>query len=209
MRFSHLLSLLVCCMMSLSTSAAPVGSKFFTNRDGLRLHYLEAGHGQETIVLVPGWLMPAAVFRLQLEALGEQFRVLAFDPRSHGQSEISNESHDPARRMADMEDFLTAAGVGDYVLAGWSLGVLESLDFIERKAQPGLRGLILIDNSIGEELRRGRRPATRSAAAPTPGNASSICVTSAAASSGPHRPRTSPRPCCGRRCRCLRARPIS
>ena len=150
MTLLRILVLLVCCVTSLSTVAAPVGSKFFTNRDGLRLHYLEAGHGQRTIVLVPGWLMPAAVFRLQLEALGGEFRVLAFDPRSQGQSEISNGSHDPARRMADMEDFLNAAGVGDYVLAGWSLGVLESLDFIERKPQAGLRGLILIDNSIGE-----------------------------------------------------------
>ena len=82
-------------MMSLSSLAAPVGSRFFINRDGLRLHYLEAGRGQKTIVLIPGWLMPAAVFRLQLEALGEQFRVLAFDPRSQGQSEISNEAHAP------------------------------------------------------------------------------------------------------------------
>lgn len=150
MRFRHLLPLLVCCMVSLSSLAAPAGSRFFTNREGLRLHYLEAGAGEKTIVLIPGWLMPAAVFRLQLEVLGDQFRVLAFDPRSQGQSEISSGPHDPARRMADMEDFLNAADVGDYVLAGWSLGVLESLDFIERKPQAGLRGLILIDNSIGE-----------------------------------------------------------
>ena len=84
MNFRRILALLVCCVTSLSALAAPVGSKFFTNRDGLRLHYLEAGHGQKTVVLIPGWLMPAAVFRLQLEALGEQFRVLAFDPRSQG-----------------------------------------------------------------------------------------------------------------------------
>lgn len=148
--FRRILAFLVCCVTSLSSLAAPVGSKFFTNREGLRLHYLEAGHGEKTVVLVPGWLMPAAVFRLQLEALGDQFRVLAFDPRSQGQSEISTGPHDPARRMADLEDFLSAAAVGDYILAGWSLGVLESLDFIERKPQAGLRGLILIDNSIGE-----------------------------------------------------------
>jgi len=150
MTFLRILAFVVCCVTSPSILAAPVDSKFFTNRDGLRLHYLEAGHGEKTVVLIPGWLMPAAVFRLQLEALGDQFRVLAFDPRSQGQSEISAGPHDPARRMADMEDFLNAAGVGDYVLAGWSLGVLESLDFIERKPQAGLRGLILIDNSIGE-----------------------------------------------------------
>ena len=160
MKFRRILALLVCCVTSLPALAVPVGSKFFTNRDGLRLHYLEAGHGQKTVVLIPGWLMPAAVFRLQLEVLGDQFRVLAFDPRSQGQSDISTEPHDPVRRMADMEDFLRAAGVSDYVLAGWSLGVLESLDFIERKPQAGLRGLILIDNSIGEGT--PPRPSARS-----------------------------------------------
>lgn len=137
-------------LLSSSTLAASLGAHFFSNRDGLRLHYLEAGSGPRTIVFIPGWLMPAAVFRLQLEALGDEFRVLAFDPRSQGQSEITRGPHDPATRVADLEDFLQAAGVGDYVLAGWSLGVLEALDFIERKPQAGLRGLILIDNSIGE-----------------------------------------------------------
>lgn len=136
-------------------ATAVVSSHFFMNREGLRLHYLEAGSGSRTIVFVPGWLMPAAIFRPQLEGLGGEFRVLAFDPRSQGESEVSTGPHDPERRMDDLDDFLHAAGVQDYVLAGWSLGVMESLDFIERKPQAGLRGLILIDNSIGA----GRPPA--------------------------------------------------
>lgn len=138
--------------------AETVTDHYFTNRDGLRLHYLEAGNGQETIVFIPGWLMPAAVFRLQLESLSDKFRVLAFDPRSQGKSEIFQGEHSIARRLNDMEDFLRAAEVKDYVLAGWSLGVLESLNFIERKPQAGLRGLIIIDNSIGE----GTPPPARS-----------------------------------------------
>jgi len=146
----RVLSWFALCLTCSPLFAANVSTHFFTNREGLRLHYLEAGRGARTIVFVPGWLMPAAVFRLQLEALGDEFRVLAFDPRSQGESEVSSGSHDPQRRLADMEDFLHAAGVSDYVLAGWSLGVLEVLDFIERRPQSGLRGLILIDNSIGE-----------------------------------------------------------
>lgn len=153
-----LLCLAGLAVMSSATFGASLSARFFSNRDGLRLHYLEAGSGRQTIVFVPGWLMPAAVFRLQLQALGDEFRVLAFDPRSQGLSEVSHGPHDPARRMADLEDFLLAAGVGDYVLAGWSLGVLESLDFIEQKPQGGLRGLVLIDNSIGE----GRPPVATS-----------------------------------------------
>lgn len=149
--------MLRCCMALVlmlggwmaGAEAAVVQSHYFMTRDGLRLHYLEAGSGPRTIVFIPGWLMPAAIFRPQLEGLGEQFHVLALDPRSQGDSEVSNGPHDPEHRINDMEDFLQAAGVHEYVLAGWSLGVMESLDFIERKPQAGLRGLILIDNSIG------------------------------------------------------------
>lgn len=94
--------------------------------------------------------MPAEIFRNQLEGLGQDFHVLAFDPRSQGKSQVSSGSHAPEVRMDDMEDFLHAADVHDFVLAGWSLGVLEVLDFIARKPQVGLKGLILIDNSIGE-----------------------------------------------------------
>jgi microsomal epoxide hydrolase len=154
----QVLPLLILFFISPISMSATINDHYFYNRDGLRLHYLEAGQGTFTVVFIPGWLMPASVFRLQLETLGSQFRVLAFDPRSQGQSEIYYGSHTVMARMNDMEDFLRAAQVHDYVLAGWSLGVLESLDFIEHYPQKGLRGLVLIDNSIGA----GKPPAARS-----------------------------------------------
>ena len=137
--------------------AAPVQHHTFTTSDGVRLHYIEAGRGEKTIVLIPGWLMPAAVFEKQFEALSTSYRVLALDPRSQGLSEVTKLSHAPKRRIQDIAEFLKAAHVKDFVLAGWSLGVLESLDFVANYKPKGLRGLILIDNSVGE----GRPPASR------------------------------------------------
>ena len=129
----------------------------FVTSDGVRLHYLEAGSGDRVIVFIPGWLMPAAVFERQLSVLGEEFRILVLDPRSQGQSELTSKSHDPIRRTQDILEFLKATGTHEFILAGWSLGVMEVLDLIARHPQAGLRGLILIDNSIGE----GRPPAPR------------------------------------------------
>lgn len=139
-------------LVSLMNTAFAHGieDRYFRNRDGLLLHYLEAGDSSRTIVLVPGWLMPAAVFRRQLEALSDDYRVIAFDPRSQGASELSSASHAPARRIADLEDLLGAAGVADYILVGWSLGVLEILDFVAQTRRSLPQGLVLIDNSIGE-----------------------------------------------------------
>ena len=147
-----------CCTLSLLTTglsqATPVHHHYFKTTDGVRLHYLEAGKGEQTLVFIPGWVMPAAVFEQQLLLLSTQFRVLAFDPRSQGLSELTALSHAPQRRMRDMDEFLKAANVKNFILAGWSLGVLESLDYLANYQPKGLRGLILIDNSVGE----GRPP---------------------------------------------------
>jgi microsomal epoxide hydrolase len=138
--------------------ANPSHHRYFTSSDGVRLHYIEAGKGERTLVFIPGWVMPAAVFEQQLLALSDQFRVLAFDPRSQGLSALTTLSHAPQRRMKDMDEFLKAAKVNHFILAGWSLGVLESLDYLANYNPKGLRGLILIDNSVGE----GRPPGGRS-----------------------------------------------
>jgi len=137
--------------------AAPVHHHTFKTSDGVRLHYIEAGRGNQTIVLIPGWLMPAAVFEKQFEALSARYRVLALDPRSQGLSEVTTRSHAPKRRIQDIAEFLKAAKVREFVLAGWSLGVLESLDYVANYKPTSLRGLILIDNSVGE----GRPPTGR------------------------------------------------
>ena len=32
----------------------------FISSDGIKLHYLSGGQGEQTLVFIPGWLMPAA-----------------------------------------------------------------------------------------------------------------------------------------------------
>ncbi len=150
--------LLLCSSIPLvACSAAELSRQHFKTSDGVTLSYLEAGAGNQTIVFIPGWVMPAAIFQKQLLTLSEKFRVLALDPRSQGQSELTQLAHDPARRTQDMDEFLKSAGVKNFILAGWSLGVLEALDYVARYQPRGLKGLMLIDNSIGE----GKPPAAR------------------------------------------------
>lgn len=126
-----------------------IQSRFFTTSDGTRMHYLEAGTGTKTLAFIPGWLMPAVIFDKQIKDLSKTYRVLVLDPRSQGQSAVARGSHAPERRIKDIQEWLDAAKVSDFVLIGWSLGVLESLDFLTRHPAPGLKGLVLIDNSIG------------------------------------------------------------
>jgi microsomal epoxide hydrolase len=135
---------------SLVLGASVAKSNFFETSDGVRLHYLEAGKGPETIVLIPGWLMPAMVFDAQLGALSERFRVIAFDPRSQGKSQVGIGAHTPERRSRDMHELLKVVKPVRPILAGWSLGVMEVLDYLAKYKSAEIAGLILIDNSIGE-----------------------------------------------------------
>jgi microsomal epoxide hydrolase len=130
--------------------AAPA-ERTFTASDGVRLAYLEAGRGKRALVFVPGWLMPAEIFERQMQEFAADYRVLALSPRSQGRSDLAPRPVTAERRARDIYEFLAAAHVaGDFILVGWSLGVMEALDFEHRFNPPGLKALVLIDNSIGE-----------------------------------------------------------
>ncbi|WP_431281017.1 alpha/beta fold hydrolase [Humitalea sp. 24SJ18S-53] len=124
-------------------------SRFFATSDGVRLHYLEAGQGP-TIVFIPGWCMPAWIFTPQVEALSRRHRVVVLDPRGQGQSAVPAGGYEPGRRGRDIGDLIGRLGPGRVVLAGWSLGVLDALSWLNQSGDAKLAGLVLIDNSVGE-----------------------------------------------------------
>ena len=141
-------------LSSLCAWAHPVKSQFFKTSDGLSLHYLEAGSGHRSLVFVPGWLMPAEIFEQQILALSADHRVIVLDPRGQGRSKAPPQRLQAAARARDIDELLQKAKVGEHVLVGWSLGVMEVLDHTVRHPSTNLRGMVLIDNSIG----MGRAP---------------------------------------------------
>lgn len=124
----------------------------FVTSDGIRLNILEAAPAAApgaAIAFVPGWCMPAALWRAQLCALGGRFRVAALDPRGQGESELAARGYDIDRRADDIAEFV--ARYPGVVLVGWSLGALESLHYVHRHGDAGLAGLVLVDSSVGED----------------------------------------------------------
>jgi microsomal epoxide hydrolase len=122
----------------------------FVTSDGVRLHYLEAGRGR-TIVLVPGWTMPGWIFERQIAAFSAHYRVIAFDPRGQGESEVSASGYEPTRRGRDIGELIGRLGPDPVLLVGWSLGVLDALAYVHADGDTALAGLVLVDNSVGEE----------------------------------------------------------
>jgi microsomal epoxide hydrolase len=148
-RLAALLSVLA-LLCALPAAAAPA-SRFFTASDGVRLHYLEAGRGAVTVVFVPGWTMPAEIWQPQLDYFARACRVIAFDPRGQGRSQVARSGYVAERRAQDIKELLDAIGREPVVLVGWSLGVLESLAYLRFHGAERVSALVLVDNSIGEE----------------------------------------------------------
>jgi microsomal epoxide hydrolase len=141
----------------LLAGAARAADRYFITSDGVRLHYEDSGRGR-TIVMVPGWTMPAWIFEQQIRAFSQRYRVVAFDPRSQGDSDVAASGHDPWRRGQDIAELLDRLGADPVLLTGWSLGVLDSLAYVHSYGDSRLAGLVLIDNSVGEDPPPGAGP---------------------------------------------------
>jgi len=129
-------------------AAEPVKSGFITTSDGVRLHYLEAGKGS-ALVFVPGWTMPAEIWEAQIEYFAHSHRVIAFDPRSQGDSEKPTEGHYVERRAQDVKELVDQLKLAPAVLVGWSMGVPELLAYVEQFGTSSIRALVLVDGSVG------------------------------------------------------------
>jgi non-heme chloroperoxidase len=143
---------------------APAGAadRYFVTSDGVRLHYAVAGPVTgETIVFVPGWTMPGWIFEPQIRAFAGRYRVVTFDPRGQGDSEIAASGYDQGRRGADIGELLAQLGPRPVVLVGWSLGVLDALAYVHQAGDRRIAGLVLIDNSVGENPAPKPRPPYR------------------------------------------------
>ncbi len=148
-----LFAILLTCLAALPAWAEPgvvQQHRYFETSDHVRLHYIEAGRGRP-IVLVPGWTMPAWIWQRQIEDLARTWRVIALDPRGQGDSAIPATGYEPHRRGADIAELIGRLGPDKPLVIAWSLGVLDTLAFIHDNGDGAIAGMVLVDNSIGED----------------------------------------------------------
>lgn len=118
---------------------------WYLNQDNERRWYEERGSGPP-LVLLHGWCMSSAVWRLQLESLAGSFRVIAPDLAGHGRSDRSADGYDFANFSADVAELFRQLDLAGAILAGWSLGAqvaLLSCSLVRER----LSGLVLISGT--------------------------------------------------------------
>jgi pimeloyl-ACP methyl ester carboxylesterase len=128
------------------------------DRDGVPLYYEVAGEGP-VLLLTHGFSATSQMWRGQVEALKDRFRVVTWDMRGHGRSgyPADQDAYSEEATVADMAAVLDAVGAERAVIGGLSLGGYMSLAF--HRAHPQrTRALLIIDTGPGyknDEARAG------------------------------------------------------
>ncbi len=115
---------------------------WYENANNERLWYEDRGTGP-VIVVLHGWCMSSAIWRLRMETLSPWFRVIAPDLAGHGRSAQSSGGYGFANFAADLTVLFRHLDLRDVVLAGWSLGAQVALQAFELLRER-LTGLVLI-----------------------------------------------------------------
>jgi pimeloyl-ACP methyl ester carboxylesterase len=89
--------------------------------NGVRLHYLRAGHGTP-LVLLHGWPVSAEMWRRVIPSLAANFTVIAPDLRGSGYSDKPQAGYDKATLARDVQALMAGLGFGRYAVAGHDIG---------------------------------------------------------------------------------------
>jgi pimeloyl-ACP methyl ester carboxylesterase len=116
------------------------------------LRVIEAGKpdAQPVLVFIPGWSTGADIWRRQIERFAKTNRVIAFDPRSEGESTKTTSGNTPETRARDLHALLDRLSVRRPVLIGWSQGVQDVAAYVERYAVKDLAGIVLVDAAVSD-----------------------------------------------------------
>lgn len=145
-------------------------SGFVTSTDGIKIHYVEAGHPTfdpssvhlsgasdsvstfrraPSLLFVPGWVMPEWIWDKQIAYFSKNYHVVAMDPRSQGESSRTSEGLYPAQMAHDIQSVIDQLHLAPVVIVGWSMAVVETLAYVDQFGTKAVAGLVLIDELAG------------------------------------------------------------
>lgn len=115
-----------------------------TAADGTRLYCRSYGQGP-TVVLTAGWSLPSEMWAYQIVPLvARGLRCVIYDRRGHGRSDDSGRGYDYDTLADDMKAVLSAMGVQDATLVGYSFGSGECVRYLSRHGMGRIKQLMLL-----------------------------------------------------------------
>jgi pimeloyl-ACP methyl ester carboxylesterase len=116
--------------------------------NGIEMHYEVSGKGN-CLVMVHGYTDNLNLWYNQVPAFSERYRVLTYDVRGFGKTEVTRADYSMSLFAEDLRALLEALQIGSACVLGYSMGGRIALEFA--LAYPEMTmGLILANSGIGE-----------------------------------------------------------
>src|SRR5262249_51230694 len=107
------------------------------------------------LVLIPGWALPASLWREQIEKFSATGRlVIAVDPQSQGDSSKTELGNTPEQRAQDLHEILATLHVTNSVLVGWSQGSQDVAAYLQQFGTNAVAGAVFVDSLFRRDLPR-------------------------------------------------------
>ncbi|QIG52000.1 alpha/beta hydrolase [Nordella sp. HKS 07] len=124
-----------------------------TGGDGVRLHVREWGKADAPAILfIHGWSQSQLCWHRQYESgLADRFRLVGFDLRGHGMSEMppGRESYTEARLWADdIQAIIDQLHLGRPLLVGWSYAGFIICDYLRAHGQDSVAGINFVSAAV-------------------------------------------------------------
>ncbi len=120
--------------------------------DGVSLRVIAAGKPGDgpALVFIPGWSTGADIWWHQIDTFAKTHQVIAFDPRSEGESTKTTSGNTPETRAQDLHALLERLGMRRPIVIGWSQGVQDVAAYVERYGTKELAGIVLVDAAVSD-----------------------------------------------------------
>ena len=111
------------CALSLTAAEEPAIASRTANVDGLKLHYLTAGHGP-TVILLHGYTQTSRMWKPIIPLLAERFTVIAPDLPGIGESDIPPGEIDMKTSAIRIHALAKSLGVEKARVVGHDIGLM-------------------------------------------------------------------------------------
>jgi pimeloyl-ACP methyl ester carboxylesterase len=119
---------------------------------GVALRVTDSGNGNSkpTLIFIPGWSTGADIWRDQIDRFDDAHRVIAFDPRSQGDSTKTASGNTPEQRATDLHTLLAERKASRPILVGWSQAAQDIAAYVSRYGTREIAGIVLVDAAISK-----------------------------------------------------------
>ena len=119
---------------------------FFESEDRVKLYYELYGEG-EPIIFIHGLTANNRHFKYQIRGLKNKFRIIVYDLRGHGASEVSDHNLNITRLAYDLREFMDHLDLSSVSLVGWSMGTHVIFEYIKQFGYDNIKKFCIIDMS--------------------------------------------------------------